>query len=176
MKQLITITDPVFIKPKKYSAADQFFLKYIRDERDLPFVYLTIKISLSLIPLGILLYLPFIHGWLWWAIAIAYAYLNNFVFKGPFGLMLHCTSHRVFFRKKYGFLNHYLPWVVAPFFGHSPETYFTHHIGMHHAENNLEADESSNHAFSERFYQGFRYLFRKLFAQGRLRPGEIFLL
>lgn len=135
MKQLITITDPVFIKPKKYSAADRFFLKYIRDERDLPFVYLTIKISLTLIPLGILLYLPFIQGWLWWAIAIAYAYLNNFVFKGPFGLMLHCTSHRVFFRKKYGFLNHYLPWVVAPFFGHSPETYFTHHIGMHHAEN-----------------------------------------
>jgi fatty acid desaturase len=40
-------------------------------------------------------------------------------------------------------MNHYLPWVLAPFFGQSPETYRAHHIGMHHVENNLEPDESS---------------------------------
>jgi hypothetical protein len=109
---------------------------------------------------------PFIQGWLWWAIAIAYAYLNNFVFKGTFGLMLHCTSHRVFFRKKYGFLNHYLPWVVAPFFGHSPETYFTHHIGMHHAENNLEADESSTMPFQRDSIKDFAIYFGNFLLRG----------
>lgn len=166
MKQLTTITDPVFIKPLKYNAADRFFLKIIRDERDLPFIYLTLKISFTLLPLGILLYMPFIQGWAWWAIAIAYAYLNNFIFKGPFGLMLHCTSHRIFFTKKNSFLNYYLPWVVAPFFGHSPETYFTHHIGMHHAENNLKDDESSTMPFQRDSLKDFSIYFGKFLFRG----------
>lgn len=166
MKQLTTITDPVFIKPLKYSSADRFFLKLIRDERDLPFIYLTLKISASVIVLGILLYMPFIHGWLWWAIAAVYAYLSNFVFKGPFGLMLHCTSHRAFFKKKYQFLNYYLPWVVAPFFGHSPETYFTHHIGMHHAENNLKDDESSTMPFQRDSLKDFTVYFVTFLCRG----------
>lgn len=166
MKQLTTITDPVFVKPDSYNKLDKFFLKYIRDERDLPFVHLTIQISLTMIPLGILLFMPFIQGWLWWAIAIAYAYLNNFVFKGPFGLMLHCTSHRMFFKKKYNFMNHYLPWVVAPFFGHSPETYYTHHIGMHHAENNLEDDESSTMPFQRDSKRDFSIYFTRFLFRG----------
>ncbi len=159
MKVLAEITDPVFVKPDQYSATDRFFLKFIRDERDLPFVYLTLKISLTMIPLGILLYLPFIEGWLWWAIAVAYAFFNNVAFKGPFGLMLHCTSHRVFFKREYNWLNHYLPWVVAPFFGHSPETYYTHHIGMHHAENNLEDDESTTMPFQRDSLKDFLVYF-----------------
>src|SRR5690606_31748064 len=100
----------------------RFFLRFIRDERDLPFVYLTLQISFTLIPLAVLLYMPFVKGWGWVAAAVAYQFLNNFAFKGPFGLMLHCTSHRVLFKKEYGYLNHYLPWVIAPLFGHSPET------------------------------------------------------
>lgn len=159
MKQLATITDPVYVKPTEFSAADKFFLKYIRDERDLPFVHLTLKITFTLIPLAALLYMPFIQGWVWWTIALVYAYLNNITYKGPFGLMLHCTSHRAFFKKDYNFLNHYLPWVIAPFFGHSPETYYTHHIGMHHAENNLEDDESSTMPFQRDSIKGFGVYF-----------------
>lgn len=166
MKNLTQITDPVFIKPAKYSTIDLFFLRFIRDERDLPFVYLTLRISLTLIPLGILLYMPFMQGWIWWAAAAAYAYLNNFVFKGPFGLMLHCTSHRVFFKRKYSYLNYYLPWVVAPFFGHSPETYFAHHIGMHHVENNLEDDESSTMPFQRDSIKDFSIYFVKFLVRG----------
>ena len=143
MRVLSTITDPVFVKPASYSAFDRFLLKAIRDERDLPFVHLTLKITVTMLPLAVLLYMPFITGWLWALIAIGYQYFNNFSYKGPFGLMLHCTSHRQLFKKEYGWMNNYLPWVIAPFFGHSPETYYTHHIGMHHAENNLEDDESS---------------------------------
>lgn len=159
MKQLTGITDPIYIKPKEFSATDKFFLKYIRDERDLPFAYLTLKITLTLLPAGILLYMPFITGWVWWAVAIVYAYFNNFAYKGPFGLMLHCTSHRAFFKKEYNFLNNYLPWVIAPFFGHSPETYYTHHIGMHHAENNLEDDESSTMPFKRDSLKDFGVYF-----------------
>lgn len=165
MKSLSQITDPVFT-PKELSATDRFFLKFIRDERDLPFVYLTLKISFTMLPVGVLLYMPFIHGWSFALLAILYQFMNNFSFKGPFGLMLHCTSHRPLFKKEYDFLNQYLPWVIAPFFGHSPETYFTHHIGMHHAENNLEDDESSTMPFQRDSLRGFGHYFGVFFFAG----------
>lgn len=165
MKQLTAVTDPTYRK-QPLSATDKFFLKYIRDERDLPFAYLTLKITLTLIPLAVILYLPFVTGWEWWLAAIAYQFLNNFTFKGPFGLMLHCTSHRALFKKEYNFMNHYLPWIIAPFFGHSPETYYTHHIGMHHAENNLEDDESSTMPYQRDSFKGFLHYFATFFFTG----------
>jgi hypothetical protein len=103
--------------------------------------------------------MPIVAGWYWWLCTIAYQFLNNISFKGPFGLMLHCTSHRVLFKKEYGYLNHYLPWILAPFFGHSPETYYAHHIGMHHAENNMEDDESSTMPYQRDSLKGFLHYF-----------------
>ena len=87
--------------------------------------------------------MPFITGWLWWSVAALRIFVSTFVFKGPFGLMLYCTSHRPFFKPDYTWMNYYLPWVLTPFFGHTPETYYSHHIGIHHPENNLEDNESS---------------------------------
>ncbi|WP_229725248.1 fatty acid desaturase family protein [Hymenobacter baengnokdamensis] len=81
--------------------------------------------------------------------------MSNALFKGPFGLMLHCTSHRVLFKKKYSFLNRYIPWVIGPLFGQTPETYFTHHMGMHHPENNLPDDESSTMFYQRDSLRGF---------------------
>jgi hypothetical protein len=161
MIALPTITDPVYVKPEQYSRLEKFYLKLIRDERDLPFVKLTVQISLTLLPLGILLYLPFVsaYGWVWALVAVAYQFMNNVTYKGPFGLMLHCTSHRPLFKKEYNALNYWIPWVIAPFFGHSPETYFTHHIGMHHAENNLEDDESSTMPYQRDSLRGFGHYF-----------------
>lgn len=161
MIALPTLTDPVYVKPAQFSRLEQFYLKLIRDERDLPFVKLTVRITLTLLPLGILLYLPFVnqYGWIWALIAVAYQFMNNVTYKGPFGLMLHCTSHRPLFKKEYNYLNYWIPWVIAPFFGHSPETYFTHHIGMHHAENNLEEDESSTMAYQRDSLRGFGHYF-----------------
>lgn len=166
MKSLNTITDPTYTKPASFSSLDKFFLKYIKDERDLPFIYLSIYITFTLIPLAVLLYMPFITGWVWWLLVIAYHYFNNMVFKGPFGLMLHCTSHRVLFKREYNFMNHYLPWVLAPFFGHSPETYFTHHIGMHHAEGNMEDDESTTMPYDRDTVGGFAHYFGKFLLVG----------
>jgi fatty acid desaturase len=141
--RLPQLHDPVFVPREDYSALDRWFLSMIRDERDLPFVHLTLKITFIMLPLGLAMYIPGIPGWLMAVLAVAYLYVNNFVFKGPFGLMLHCTSHRKWFKKEYELFNHYLPWIVGPFFGQTPETYASHHVGMHHAENNLPEDESS---------------------------------
>ncbi|WP_242920586.1 fatty acid desaturase family protein [Pontibacter liquoris] len=163
MKPFTTVTDPVFVRPAHYNFLDRFFLKLIRDERDLPFVYLTLQITLLMLPAGLLLYLP-LANWLWWALATLYFILNNFVYKGSFGLMLHCTSHRRLYKQRYNFLNLYLPWVIGPFFGQTPETYFSHHIGMHHVENNLENDLSTTMHYQRDSWQGFvRYLGSFLF-------------
>lgn len=153
------ITDPVYIKSDKPDNILQKFLKsMIRDERDLPFLYLTTELTLVLIPLAVILYLP-VNNTIWWIVAILFQVLNNFRYKGSFGLMLHCTSHRVFFKKEYGFLNHYLPWVIGPLFGQTPETYYSHHIGMHHPENNMPEDESTTMPFQRDSFRGFsRYL------------------
>jgi fatty acid desaturase len=154
MKDLKFISDPTSV-PRPISALDHYLNKFIKDERDLPFIYLTIKISFFLIPLGILLYIPLLPGWIWWTVAVIYLVLNNLVYKGPFGLMFHCVNHRPLFKPEYKFLNYYLPWVVGPFFGQSPETYYSHHIGMHHAENNMSDDDSSTIAYKRDSFQEF---------------------
>ena len=142
MRKLPTITDPIYNEVGTYSSLDQFFLKYINDKRDLPFIHLLLKLTFINLPVALLLFTSLLSGWHWWFIAFIYAGLVIY-FVGPFTLMLHNTSHRRLFKKKYGYLNQYIPWVIGPFMGQSPETYFSHHIGMHHVENNLEGDKST---------------------------------
>ena len=128
----------------------------IRDPRDLPFLSLMAQATLVLLPFAVALYV----GFRWWAAAL-YLAINFFVFLDRFILMLHNTSHRELFRPRYRLLNRYIPWVLSPFFGQSPDTYYGHHIGMHHPENNLEGDLSSTMPFRrDRFDHFLRYFFR----------------
>jgi fatty acid desaturase len=161
--QQIDLQDPVFNKPNQYNFFDRFWVNKLNDERDLPFVHLTLRISLTLIPIGVLLYMDFITGWIWWLLAAAYFIFNNFIFKGPFGLMLHCTSHRVWFNQKYSLLNYYLPWIIGPLFGQTPETYSSHHLAMHHRENNLEEDLSSTMGYQRDSLRDFFKYFADFF-------------
>jgi fatty acid desaturase len=163
LRNLPKITDPVYIATDKNNNNENFWIQFINDQRDLPFIYLIIKITLTILPLGVLLFFP-LPDILWWLIAITYFILNNFIFKGPFGLMLHCTSHRILFKKKYALLNHYIPWVLGPFFGQTPETYYSHHMVMHHIENNLEDDLSSTMNYQRDSFRDFlRYFTNFLF-------------
>lgn len=158
-------TDPTYSAPDSYSRMDRFFIGLINDKRDLPFIHLLLKVSFSIVPLAALLFVPGLNIWLWLLMAATYLYINNVTYKGPFGLMLHCTSHRPLFRKEYAPLNYVIPWLLAPFFGQSPETYFAHHVGMHHVENNMEDDESSTMSYQRDSGKGFtRYFFTFLFS------------
>lgn len=159
MKYLVASTDPVYDQTAPVSRLGTFLQQFIQDKRDLPFVYLILEISLTILPLVALLFVPGLSRGLWWAVVGVFVGLTNFYFKGPFGLMLHCVSHRILFKKKYGYLNHYIPWVIGPFFGQTPETYFTHHMGMHHPENNLPDDGSSTMYYQRDSVASFgRYL------------------
>lgn len=164
MKTLNTITDPVYHSKNRFSHYEKFWLRYINDKRDLPFIHLLTVIHLLAIPTAILLYTPVLDGWYWWLAYIPYFYLSQLYLKGRFGLMLHCISHRKLFKKGYTWLYHWIIWGVCPFFGHTPETYFVHHIAMHHVENNMPDDASSTLSYRRDSLRGFvSYLARFLF-------------
>ncbi len=158
MKTLPEIVDPIFVK-KEYNGFEKFWINLINDERDLPFVYLCLKLTFLLIPAAILLYTPFLNGWAWAVAAVVYASLAFGMFMGPFILMLHNTSHRRFFKREYEVGNYYIPWVLGFFFGQSPETYFSHHIGMHHAENNQIEDLSCTMYYQRDNFWHFMHYF-----------------
>ncbi len=171
MKALTVITDPVYTEPKEFSAYERFWLRYLNDKRDLPFIHLLTAIHILVIPVAILLYTPLLRGWYWWLVYVPYFYVSQMYFKGRFGLMLHCICHRKLFKKAYNWLFDYIIWIVCPFFGHTPETYFAHHMGMHHVENNMLDDASSTLRYQRdslrdfiRYYLNFLFLgFRDTF-------------
>ena len=113
------------------------------DERDLPFLHLTAFLSVTILPAAV--YLAWPGHFRWW-LAVPYLVFYGYML-GPYILMLHNTSHRRFLVKKWEWLNFYIPVIIGPLFGESPYTYFAHHIGMHHPENNLPADHSSTMRF-----------------------------
>lgn len=133
----------------------------LRDKRDAPFVGLILKASLLVLPLGlfVLLQRP-----LNIVASVVYVGLNLVVFIGPFTLMLHNISHRPLFHPKAKWGNAYINWILCPFFGQTPHTYFAHHIGMHHPENNLSEDTSSTLRYQRDSVSDFtKYLFRFFF-------------
>lgn len=163
MKLLTAITDPQYVPRENFTAYETFWLKYMNDPRDLPFIHLLTRIHLIVIPWAVLLFTPLLQGVYWWLAFIPYAYLSQSYFKGRFGLMFHCMCHRATFKKGYTWLHTYVSWFVAPFFGGTPETYFAHHIIMHHVENNMEDDASSTLKYRRDNPIDFlRYFFRFL--------------
>lgn len=133
------ITDPTTASYRKLGRPWTAFRGLIRDERDLPFLRLGFLLSVLMIPLAATIVAS--EALRWW---LAPVYWVLYVwYLGPFVLMLHNTSHRVLFEHRWAVLNRYIPWVVGPFFGMSPQTYFAHHVGMHHQEENGADDVSS---------------------------------
>ena len=155
MKALTTITDPVYTGKDKFSRYEKFWLRYINDKRDLPFIHLLTAIHILVIPVAVFLYAPVLKGWQWWLLYIPYFYVSQLYFKGRFGLMLHNISHRKLFKKSHQWINTWIVWGVCPFFGHTPETYFVHHMAMHHVENNMPDDGSSTLAYQRDSFGSF---------------------
>jgi fatty acid desaturase len=156
----IALRDPTY-RPHAPVLLERIALRFIHDRRDVPFLKLMAIQSATVIPTGIALFVP--HAFRWWLAGVHIALF--FYFLGPFVLMLHNTSHRRLFRRPWTWMNYFVPWVLGPFFGESPEAYFTHHVGMHHPENNLDEDISSTLPYRRDHLGDFaRYFFRFFFA------------
>jgi hypothetical protein len=162
---VIRTTDPTWRPVAGRGALARWATALIIDERDLPFLALAAVASAVMIPFAAYLYLP--GRFRWWLAAI-YLAISFFGFVDRYILMLHNTSHRPLFRRKFGWMNNYIPWVLGPFFGESPETYYGHHLGMHHPENNLEADLSSTMPFQRDRLDDFLRYFLRFFFLGLL--------
>jgi len=151
----LTVTDP-------RAAAAPGFLAFARgtlnDPRDVSVVWLMLQ-CLVVVAAGIALFfvrsVPVIY------LAPLHLALLFGALIDRFTLMLHFTSHRPLFNKRFRFLNHVIPWVIGPFFGQTPNSYFAHHMGMHHREENLAPDLSSTMRFQRnRLDHWLRYYLR----------------
>lgn len=142
------------------AAIERYVVGLLNDERDVPFVYLMVQCWLLALS-GIALFFAG-DAILWLApiylAAWALGLLDRFI------LMLHCTSHRVLFKNRA--LNHLIPWTVGPFFGQTPESYFVHHMGMHHPENNLFDDLSTTMPYQRDTLRGWLAYYLKFIFGG----------
>jgi fatty acid desaturase len=156
----MTGEDPTYTPSHTPGRVERAALRFVNDPRDTPFLGLIALLLATVVSSGVALYVPGVFRW--W---LGVLHLGLFgYFLGPFILMLHNTSHRRLFKRSWAWMNHFIPWVMGPFFGESPETYFAHHVGMHHPENNLEADISSTLQYRRDSVVDFaRYFFRFFF-------------
>lgn len=152
----IQVADPRVANTPFYA---NWVARWINDPRDAVFVGLSAQ-CLCLCACGVGLFFAGTHLWmlapLYWA-----ALLGLLIDR--FTLMLHCTSHRPLWKPSHRALNWLIPWVIGPFFGQTPDTYFAHHMGMHHHEENLPDDLSSTMRFTrDRFSHWLVYWSRFL--------------
>lgn len=159
----VTITDPKFVKKESHSALDNFILKFIRDERDLPIMHLVIQATLFFIPTTVVFFIPGVFRW--WMAPIYWVILLG-LFLDRLILALHNTSHRPLFKKQFEWANRWIPWFLGPYFGETPDTYFTHHMGMHHNENNMHDDLSSTLQYRRDKFTHFMHYWAKFFTIG----------
>lgn len=132
----LTFTDPM-AAPAPSNAFDRFWLTLIRDPRDLPFGRVQVLNLLVMLVLVTWLYVDFN---IWIALLFLAWYIRQL---GPYTLMLHNVCHRPYFKREHAWLDWPFITILGMFFGHAPNTYFAHHVAMHHPENNLEDDLST---------------------------------
>ena len=153
-------TDPRWV-PKSYNALERAALGLIRDERDLIFVKVAALATLTLYPLAITLYL--LPSWLTLLLAPVHLVAVYVGFGGRYMLMLHAVCHRALFKREHDWLNLWIPWVIGPLFGSTPTSFYAHHVGMHHPENNLDTDLSSTLPYKRDQFTHFLHYWARFF-------------
>ena len=127
------------------------------------FIKLALLLSAIALPFATIIYGAPLSAAARWTLAIPYYALMFGWYGGPYNLMLHNLSSPLHEAPLRGVQPLY-PNVLGLFYGHSPNTYFSHHVGMHHPENNLRADLSSTLGYQRDSFVGFlRYFVRFFF-------------
>jgi fatty acid desaturase len=141
----LNLKDPREIATIELTGLERWFLPKLKDARDTVIVRRMLMTTALVVPGTLMLYaLP---TWVCAIIGIPYMAVLFTQGMGKYILMLHTTSHRQLFKNEHVWLNRWIPIFLAPFFGQTPYSYYVHHIGMHHPEDNLEGDLSSTMAY-----------------------------
>ncbi|MEO1234069.1 MAG: fatty acid desaturase [Myxococcota bacterium] len=159
MAREIVLTDPVYMPKDRLSPLEDFLMRYVKEDRDLPIAKLLLAMAAVLWPTAAFLFtqdIGILH-------VVAYYALLFGLFFDRFILALHNYSHRQLFKPQYRWLSRVATWTIGPFAGETPETYFVHHIGMHHAEGNLLADLSSTMPYRRDSLRGFLHYWASFF-------------
>ena len=157
----MTLTDPTQAPTYGDGALSRALRAQLHDPRDEVFVRLTARmvVTMGAAMAGLAYTLKAHPAAAGFAIA---AYLALWAWLAPpVILMLHNTMHRRFLRARAAEQAH--PFVMSFFFG-IPTGYREHHLGMHHAEDNMPADLSSTVRYQrDRFSHFLVYFFRFFF-------------
>ncbi|MEN0063865.1 MAG: fatty acid desaturase [Myxococcota bacterium] len=134
----VLVQDPRDRMRPLWGPLGRFLDDKLHDQRDAILVQDAL-ISTMLIPFGLLLFVPNVFSW-----PLGIVYLALIIPRlGPTAVLLHMVSHRPLFNKTWSRLNHYIPWFMVLFYGMAPAGYITHHVGMHHVEENVGPDTSA---------------------------------
>jgi len=117
---------------KMPSVLESLVLPQLINPADIVMIHLLYNITITVFPSAILLFAlrtpPMWLGVLH-IVMVLVLYFQRFV------LTLHFASHKHVFKSK-GF-DYFLQYVVCPFFGLASGAYRSHHVVMHHVENNI---------------------------------------
>jgi fatty acid desaturase len=160
----LTLTDPAAPPTYGDGAFSRWCHGVLHDKRDEVFIHLTIRMVLLMVAMMAGLYASLRFAPLHGAqqllpVAVYLAVWGYFV--SPVILMLHNTMHRPFL-KKHKWFDRAHPFLMSFFFG-IPTGYREHHIGMHHAEDNMRQDLSSTLRFQRDSFLHFLVYFSRFF-------------
>jgi fatty acid desaturase len=160
MIPFVDVTDPTEARTTDLKGLDRALVCMIRDPRDLPFAHLQIAALITVIPSALCVF-AFRQYSLW--LGIAHLALVFGVYFDRFILMLHNICHRPFLKTEHRSLGLIVPWILSPFLGQTPHTYYCHHITMHHVEGNLVGDLSSTMGYRRDSVVDFARYFLRFF-------------
>jgi fatty acid desaturase len=170
---LIT-TDPRWVAPTHRTLAHRLLSSVVRDERDTIFVKTALEISLVLPPLAVLLVLA--PDWLTGVLAAPWLAFVFARYTGRYMLMVHAICHRPPFTRRHAWIERWIFWGLGPLFGCTPTSFFAHHMGMHHPENNLEADLSCTLPYQRDRFGDFLHYWARFFFVGLFHLVRYFVL
>ncbi len=123
------------------SSLDRHALRWLRDPRDLAFVRPALTAGPLLAGSALLLFV--VPAWLCAVLALPYLAVLYVRFGGPLLLMVHAVTHRRSFTAEGRWLERWILGGIPLLYGIAPPAYPAHHVAMHHAEGNADADASS---------------------------------
>lgn len=157
----LTLTDPTEAPKYADGPISRWSKNNLVEARDEVFVRLTLRMivvmSLAMGSLWAVLHYTPVPAWVAMA---AYVAVWGY-FAPPVILMLHCTMHRPFIKTS-KFLTRAHPYAMSFFFG-MPTGYAEHHLGMHHAEDNMQSDLSSTIRYRRDSFLNFLVYFFRFF-------------
>jgi len=158
----LAITDPVVAPTHGAGPISSWCQRHLAEPRDEVFVRLTLTTIARMSALMVALYAA-LHVLRVPALLAGAVYLAVWGWTvPPVVLMLHNTMHRAFVRSP-RWLNRAQGYAMAFFLG-IPPAYPVHHLGMHHAEDNIGEDLSSTIRYRrDNFLHFLVYFFRFLF-------------